>query len=178
MIRYKITQVAPLSGNAFALALVWQFCCLLRVQATQTRTHNSFHLRFSGLSPVACCFLLLLLLRCTYADKTFGPGNNNNNNGNKNFSCTHFFFFFGCDFSFTCSASFCFYFFFLSRRNKHTQTHTHTYVHTLMYFHITEEIIQYAQFPTAFYISRASERAQRSRQTHASNVEKNQSEIP
>lgn len=88
------------------------------------------------------------------------------------------FFFFGCDFSSTCSASFCFYFFFLSRRNKHTQTHTHTCVHTLMYFHITEEIIQYAQFPTAFYISRASERAQRSRQTHASNVEKNQSEIP
>lgn len=125
MIRYKITQVAPLSGNASALALVWQFCCLLRVQATQTRTHNSFHLRFSGLSPVArCLLLLLLLLRCTYADKTFGPGNNNNN-GSKNFSCTHFFFFW-LRLQLHLFGKFLFLFFLsVETKQAHPNTHTH-----------------------------------------------------
>lgn len=134
MIRYKITQVAPLSGNASALALVWQFCCLLRLQATQTRTHNSFHLRFSGLSPVACCFLLLLLLlRCTYADKTFGPGNNNNNNGNKNFSCTHFFFFFfWLRLQLHLFGKFLFLFF-LSVETKQAHPNTHTHIRTHSY---------------------------------------------
>lgn len=65
---------------------------------------------------------------CTYADKTFGPGNSNNNNDSKNFSLN------------ACIAARIFwlrlqlhlfgkFLFFLSVETKqaHTQTHTHTH---------------------------------------------------
>lgn len=85
---------------------------------------------------------------------------NNNNNGRKTSAptrcCTHLFWLA------TSTSPVQPVLLFLSRRNKHTQTHTHTHAqHTLIYFHITQEIIQYAQFPTAFYI--CSKRAQRVR---------------